>query len=66
MPLRSAEVPSLLELPSGCTFHPRCPLFEAGLCDVKVPELVPIPVNREVSCHVAVRERAGVRDAALV
>jgi peptide/nickel transport system ATP-binding protein len=66
VPLRSAEVPSLLELPSGCTFHPRCPLFEAGLCDVKVPELLPIPVNREVSCHVAVRERAGVRDAALV
>jgi oligopeptide/dipeptide ABC transporter ATP-binding protein len=66
VPLRSAEVPSLLELPSGCTFHPRCPLFEAGLCDVKVPELLPIPVNREVSCHVAVRERAAVRDAALV
>ena len=66
VPLRSAEVPSLLELPSGCTFHPRCPLFEAGLCDVKVPELSSIPVNREVSCHVAVRERTGVRDAALV
>jgi oligopeptide/dipeptide ABC transporter ATP-binding protein len=66
VPLRSAEVPSLLELPSGCTFHPRCPLFEAGLCDVKVPELLPIPVNREVSCHVAVRERTGARDAALV
>jgi len=55
--LRSAEVPSLLHLPSGCTFHPRCPLFEAGLCDVKVPALLPIPERREVACHVAVRER---------
>lgn len=66
VPLRSAEVPSLLELPSGCTFHPRCPLFEAGLCDVQVPELLEIPLNREVACHVAVRERASVRDAAPV
>ncbi|HEY3063912.1 MAG TPA: ABC transporter ATP-binding protein, partial [Chloroflexota bacterium] len=33
VPLRSAEVPSLLHLPAGCSFHPRCPRFEAGLCD---------------------------------
>jgi len=58
VPLRSADVPSLLEIPSGCSFHPRCPLFEAGLCDVAVPELLPIPGGREVACHVAVRERA--------
>jgi peptide/nickel transport system ATP-binding protein len=60
VPLRSAEVPSLLELPSGCSFHPRCPLSEAGLCDVKVPALLPIPGEREVACHVAVRERSPV------
>jgi oligopeptide/dipeptide ABC transporter ATP-binding protein len=57
--LRSADVPSLLNLPPGCTFHPRCPLSEAGLCDVLVPPLLPIPIAREVSCHVAVRERTG-------
>ena len=39
----SAEVPSLLRLPPGCTFHPRCPLFEEGLCDVQEPELLPMP-----------------------
>jgi peptide/nickel transport system ATP-binding protein len=57
VPLRSAEIPSLLDLPPGCTFHPRCPLAEAGLCDVIVPELLAIPGTREVACHVAVRER---------
>jgi peptide/nickel transport system ATP-binding protein len=62
--LRSAEIPSLLALPPGCTFHPRCPLFEAGLCDALVPELLPIPEQREVACHVAVRERAGEPAAA--
>ena len=62
--LRSAEIPSLLSLPAGCTFHPRCPLSEAGLCDVKVPELLPVPGMREVACHVAVRERTSERAAA--
>jgi oligopeptide/dipeptide ABC transporter ATP-binding protein len=57
--LRSAEVPSLLQLPSGCAFHPRCPRFEEGLCDVHVPALLDIPTgSRAVACHVAVRERA--------
>ncbi len=54
--LRSAEVPSLLELPKGCVFHPRCPLAETGLCDVVVPELLPLD-GREVACHIALRER---------
>ena len=59
VPLRSADVPSLLDLPPGCTFHPRCPRFEAGLCDVVRPDLTPIPGAREVACHPAVRERTG-------
>ena len=57
--LRSADVPSLLELPSGCTFHPRCPRFEPGLCDVVRPDLTDIPGQRAVACHPAVRERTG-------
>jgi peptide/nickel transport system ATP-binding protein len=63
VPLRSVEVPSLANLPPGCTFHPRCPRFEAGLCDVLVPELLHVLAvdtwPRQVACHVAVRERTG-------
>ncbi|HUQ16279.1 MAG TPA: oligopeptide/dipeptide ABC transporter ATP-binding protein [Candidatus Saccharimonadales bacterium] len=60
--LRSAEVPSLLNLPPGCTFHPRCPLAEPGLCDTAIPALLPLPTatglgSRDVACHVAQRER---------
>lgn len=57
--LKTAEVPSLLALPPGCTFHPRCPLAEPGLCDVEVPQLLPLPAEtpRQVACHVAIRER---------
>lgn len=50
--LRSLDVPSLLNLPPGCNFHPRCPLFEEGLCDKVVPELVDMGDGRYVACHV--------------
>ncbi len=60
--LRSQDIPSLLALPSGCRFHPRCPLFEPGLCDVKRPELLLLDENRYVACHIAARE-AGIPQA---
>ena len=31
------EPPSLVKPPPGCRFHPRCPKFMPGTCDVKVP-----------------------------
>jgi peptide/nickel transport system ATP-binding protein len=57
--LRSQDIPSLLNLPSGCRFHPRCPFFEKGLCDVKRPQLTPVGDGRSVACHIAVREALG-------
>ena len=62
--LRAAGVPSLVHPPPGCTFHPRCPLAEAGLCDVVVPELTAVGPARTVACHVAVRDRTGAPVAA--
>ncbi|HIQ04505.1 MAG TPA: ABC transporter ATP-binding protein, partial [Anaerolineae bacterium] len=56
--LRSQDIPSLLNLPSGCTFHPRCPMFEAGLCDAEEPELVPAGDSRYVACHIVAQELA--------
>jgi peptide/nickel transport system ATP-binding protein len=50
--LRSAEIPSLLNLPSGCTFHPRCPYFVPGECDVNVPPLEQIPEGGRVACPI--------------
>ena len=38
------EPPSLVNPPTGCRFHPRCPHFMEGLCDVKSPpEFEPEP-----------------------
>lgn len=49
--LRSDEVPSLLRLPQGCYFHPRCPHYEAGRCDGQAPVLRELEANHAVACH---------------
>jgi peptide/nickel transport system ATP-binding protein len=54
--LRSLDIPSLLALPSGCTFHPRCPRFEENLCERKEPQLVDVGGGTQVACHVVARE----------
>lgn len=59
--LRSMDLPSLLNLPKGCTFHPRCPLWEAGLCDRVEPELTHFKDGSAVACHVISRQREGER-----
>lgn len=35
--LPGGEPPSLINPPPACRFHPRCPKFMRGLCDVKYP-----------------------------
>ncbi len=44
------EPPSLVNPPSGCRFHPRCPKIIKGLCEVKEPpEFEPEP-GHQVKC----------------
>ena len=48
--LLGGDVPSPIELPSGCFFHPRCP--EAmPVCREMVPKAHMLPGGREVACH---------------
>jgi len=58
--LRSMDVPSLKNVPPGCSFHPRCPLFVPGVCDVQVPQLTDIGYATKVACHVVAGEHAKV------
>lgn len=44
------EVPSLASIPSGCSFHPRCP-FVMELCQRVDPEPVEVKAGHFVRCH---------------
>jgi oligopeptide/dipeptide ABC transporter ATP-binding protein len=43
-------VPDPFNLPPGCVFHPRCPAFMAGKCDMIVPAWQKIGENHWVRC----------------
>lgn len=47
------DVPSPLDPPKGCTFHPRCALAEQGLCNVEAPTLREVAPGHSVACHLA-------------
>ena len=44
------EPPSLVNPPTGCRFHPRCPRFMPGLCDVKAPPDFIVTEEHRVAC----------------
>ena len=46
----TGEVPSPLNPPEGCHFHPRCP-FVMDRCSQEIPETKEISPNHWVSCH---------------
>jgi len=48
------EVPDPADPPSGCPFHPRCPLAE-DLCREVLPSLAPLLGDHHAACHVAAR-----------
>ena len=44
------EVPSAINIPSGCRFHPRCPKAFSK-CPLEEPVLLEIEKNHFVACH---------------
>lgn len=49
--LRVDDIPSLLNVPAGCAFHPRCPFHQPGICDVSIPILrQPSGTAQQVAC----------------
>jgi oligopeptide/dipeptide ABC transporter ATP-binding protein len=45
------DVPSPINPPSACHFHPRCPRFHDGHCNVEEPLLRRVGSGHEVACH---------------
>jgi peptide/nickel transport system ATP-binding protein/oligopeptide transport system ATP-binding protein len=48
------EIPSPLNPPAGCHFHPRCPIAKSGLCDIDAPPLLEAGSGHFAACHVRV------------
>jgi oligopeptide/dipeptide ABC transporter ATP-binding protein len=43
-------VPDPFHLPSGCVFHPRCPSFMPGKCDVMTPNWIEVEPDHWARC----------------
>jgi oligopeptide/dipeptide ABC transporter ATP-binding protein len=45
------DVPSPINPPAACRFHPRCPRFQAGTCDQVEPPLEDKEHGHLAACH---------------
>src|SRR5262249_29595098 len=47
------QPPSLIHVPSGCAFHPRCPVVseKGGVCYTLEPDLIDVAPNHSSRCH---------------
>jgi peptide/nickel transport system ATP-binding protein len=55
--------PSLINLPSGCSFHPRCTFSDqvaGGRCSVELPELLQAGEGHLVRCHLPIEIRKSL------
>jgi peptide/nickel transport system ATP-binding protein/oligopeptide transport system ATP-binding protein len=47
----TGDVPSPVNPPAACVFHPRCPRFQDGTCNVDLPELQQFERDHQAACH---------------
>lgn len=61
LPVIRGEMPDLIELPSGCPFHPRCPEYLGDVCDGVEPEYHSVGQSDDhvSACHLHAEEVDG-------
>jgi peptide/nickel transport system ATP-binding protein len=51
--------PSLINVPPGCAFHPRCP-YRFEPCDKDVPALIPSDGHHASACHLSLADKERI------
>jgi peptide/nickel transport system ATP-binding protein len=51
--------PSLINVPPGCAFHPRCP-YVMDVCKTDVPQLLPVDGHHAAACHLSLEEKQRI------
>jgi oligopeptide transport system ATP-binding protein len=52
------DVPSPIDPPSGCRFHPRCPQAQLPRCKDEVPVLERQSTGQLAACHFPLEDRS--------
>src|SRR5438067_7447543 len=51
--------PSLIRVPPGCPFHPRCP-YVMDVCKTEVPPLLPADGHHASACHLSLADKERI------
>ena len=54
------SVPSIVMLPSGCRFHPRCP-YATDKCRTEAPAMIQVDGEHYAACHYALEKKEAER-----